>query len=412
MDQELTIEVNPENEWRLETPGATGWAKSARPGSADKYFIVSCDSHLGPPASLTAERIEPEYRDRVPRIERDKDGVLWQVTDGAVSYKIMDMKYEGEDQYRSRSGVGLLTEDQTHRLDKRMRDCALDGIDAELVFPNGAGLYGFWTRDAALSQAIFRVYNDWALELTRPYRHRMNVAMSIATADVESAVAEVRRVAKAGARMVLLPNKPVFGSTDAKDPSYNLPMFDPLWAAIQDAGLMIAFHVSTGNDPRGVKGPGGAITNAVIHSFAPVMEPVTNLCSSGVFDRFPKLRFVSVEAGAGWVPWLLDMMDEVYRKHHFWVFPKLKHGMPSDYWRAHGAAEFAEDRAVMALVEQYRLEDNLVWGSDYPHHEGTFPHSAEAIERQMGGLSERARAKILGLNAARMFGFEVPPGMR
>jgi len=101
-------------------------------------------------------------------------------------------------------------------------------------------------------------------------------------------------------------------------------------------------------------------------------------------------------------------MDEAYRKHHMWVQPKLKHGLPSDYYRMHGASEVAEDVVAMELVEKFQLEDNLLWGNDYPHHEGTFPHSAEAIERQMAGISEKARAKILGLNAARLLGFRPP----
>ena len=84
--------------------------------------------------------------------------------------------------------------------------------------------------------------------------------------------------------------------------------------------------------------------------------------------------------------------------------PKL----PSAYFRLHGFASFQEDKPGLDLAERYQLVDNLMWGNDYPHHEGTWPHSAEAIERTMGGLSDGARAKVLGLNAARFFGFRMP----
>jgi predicted TIM-barrel fold metal-dependent hydrolase len=133
---------------------------------------------------------------------------------------------------------------------------------------------------------------------------------------------------------------------------------------------------------------------------------VANLCASGVLSRFPKIRFATIEAGIGWVAWLLEGMDEAYRKHHFWVRPKLAK-LPSEYFREHGFASFQEDPAGLAIAESMNLADNFMWGNDYPHHEGTWPHSAEAIERTMGGLSDGARAKILGLNAARLFGFEV-----
>ena len=95
------------------------------------------------------------------------------------------------------------------------------------------------------------------------------------------------------------------------------------------------------------------------------MEPVANLCSSGVLDRFEQLRFATIEAGIGWVPWALEAMDEAYRKHHMWVFPKLKM-LPSEYFRQRGFASFQEDRSGLALAEQAGLADNFMWANDYP----------------------------------------------
>jgi predicted TIM-barrel fold metal-dependent hydrolase len=404
------ITVNQANLWRLETPHSSRqWDRSPYRGTdKNKYFMVSADAHLGPPATLIRDRIDPQYRDRVPRMERDKNGVLWMVGEGLRPTRIVDADMEGEDQYRSKAGSTANLEGETHNLDKRMADLDLDGIDAELVFPNGAALAGFWTKDPHLMRAQFRIYNDWVEELTRPYRNRMNVAACISTGDVESAVAEVQHAAKKGFRVITLPNKPVFASTDPTALNYNRPDFDPLWAAIQEADLTITFHVSTGADPRGATGPGGAVLNFAVYALTSTAEPVAHLCLSGALDRFPKLRFASIEAGVGWVPWLLDTMDEGYRKHHMWAFPKLKQGLPSEYFRAHGGASFGEDRSGIALMEMFGLEDNFCWANDYPHHEGTFPHSGEAIERGMNRLSEQARAKLLGLNAARLFRFEVP----
>jgi predicted TIM-barrel fold metal-dependent hydrolase len=133
---------------------------------------------------------------------------------------------------------------------------------------------------------------------------------------------------------------------------------------------------------------------------------VANLCASGVLERFPKLRFAAIECGIGWVPWALNSMDEAYRKHHLWVTPKLKK-LPSEYFRSNGAASFQEDPAGLDLAVKFNLVDNFMWANDYPHAEGTWPHSAEAIEREMGTLTDGQRAKILGLNAARMFKFDV-----
>jgi predicted TIM-barrel fold metal-dependent hydrolase len=147
------------------------------------------------------------------------------------------------------------------------------------------------------------------------------------------------------------------------------------------------------------------VINYAVHSLSPTMEPVANLCASGVLERFPKLRFATIEAGIGWVPWALEAMDEAYKKHHMWVRPKLR-SLPSEQFRAHGFASFQEDDAGLALAREHRLVDCFLWANDYPHHEGTWPHSAEAIERQMARLEDGERAKILGENAVRLFRFD------
>jgi predicted TIM-barrel fold metal-dependent hydrolase len=409
MDSHLQVPTNPSNAWRKETPGGSErWARSPYPGSARKYFIISADTHLGPPPTLIRDRIAPDYRDRIPRMERDEKGRMQTIIEGRPPMRIVEDALTGEDQYRAKAGSSAGFDSDSNDLAKRMADLDLDGVDAELAFPNGPVLAAFWTTDPGLMQAQFRIYNDWAEELTRNHRRRMNVAACIATGDVDSAIQELQRVATQGYRVITLPCKPVFGSADPKQLNYNQPAFDPFWAAIEEADLTITFHVSTGADPRGATGPGGAVINYAVHALSPTAEPVANLCTSGVLDRFPKLRFSIVEAGIGWVPWLLEAMDEGYRKHHMWAFPKLKHGLPSDYFRAHGGATFGEDRPGITLVEPLGLQDNFFWANDYPHHEGSFPYSAQAIERQMGNLKEETRVKLLGLNAARMFRFDVP----
>jgi predicted TIM-barrel fold metal-dependent hydrolase len=150
------------------------------------------------------------------------------------------------------------------------------------------------------------------------------------------------------------------------------------------------------------------VINYVVHSMSPTVEPIVSMCASGVFERFPKLKAGTIEANAGWLPFVLESMDESYKKHHFWVRPKMKN-LPSDYFRSNCFASIAEDRAALLFAEEYDLTNNLMWANDYPHHEGTWPHSAEAIERTFGNhVSEQGRRNILGLNAARVFRFDIP----
>ncbi len=385
------------NRWRLETPGAEGWPRSARPDHPDKYFMVSADGHVQEPSDLWKTRLNRNYRDRAPTVTLDAQGRQYQKTEGFRPMRLRNIPFSGEDRLRNRAGW---TPEQ------RIADLALDGVDAEVLFPN-KGLTIWATPDPVFSQAMCRVYNDWAWETFGDYNDRLSPMACLAPADMQAAIAEVERCAGLGFRGLCLPCKPVWGAPDHTQLNYNLPDFDPLWAAIEEVDLPITFHVSTGRDPRTSRGNGGAVINYAVHSLAPTMEPLANLCASGVLARFPGLRFGTVEAGIGWVAWALSAMDEAYRKHHMWVRPKLDR-LPSEYFRQHGFATFQEDRAGLDLAREHGLVDNFMWANDFPHHEGTWPHSAAAIERTMAQLTDTERARILGLNAVRIFRFPVP----
>jgi predicted TIM-barrel fold metal-dependent hydrolase len=393
--------VNEPNRWRLESPGASGWSRSARPDAAKKYFMVSADGHANEPANLWFERMDKKYHERLPRVVTDKDGAQWRYCEGYRPDRLRLSTLEGEDMARNKAGAEPLG---------RLADHDRDGIDVELIFPN-KGLAMWATPDPLFAMAQCRVWNDWAWEQFGTHQDRMIPAGSIATGDLDGSIAEVHRLAKLGFKCLTLPCKPIWGGHDSSHVNYNLPHFDPLWAAIQDTNLPITFHVSTGRDPRAARGNGGAVVNYVSHSLSPTIEPVANLCASGVLERFLKIRFATIEAGIGWVPWLLEAMDEAYKKHHFWVRPKLKN-LPSEYYRMHGFSSFQEDRAGLDLCESHKLDGNFMWANDYPHHEGTWPHSAEAIERTMGQLSDGTRAKVLGINCARFLGIDVPARYR
>lgn len=395
------IAINVENLWRLETPGHEGWMRTARAGDPKKYYMVSTDSHANEPPDLWVTRLPQKYRERAPRVVTDENGVQWRYCEGYRPDRIRVMSFEGEDWLRSQAGA---------EPELRIRDNEQDGIDAEIVFPN-KGLAMWATPDPVFANAQCRVWNDWAWEQFGAWPEKMVPAAAVATGDLEGTLAEIERCAALGYKALTLPCKPIWGGHDVDHVNYNLPHFDPLWALVEETGMPVTFHVSTGRDPRASRGNGGAVINYVTHSLSPTIEPVANLCASGVLERFPKIRFATIEAGIGWVPWLLDAMDEAFRKHHMWVRPKLQ-GLPSDYYRQHGYATFQEDPAGLALAKDWGLADNFMWANDYPHHEGTWPHSGEAIERTMGGLEEADRAKILGLNAAKLFGLTVPEHMR
>jgi predicted TIM-barrel fold metal-dependent hydrolase len=227
-------------------------------------------------------------------------------------------------------------------------------------------------------------------------------AASIAAGDQAGAMKEIAWAAANGFRAVCLGNSVIYGQKKYGELEYNNPSFDPMWSLLAETGLVATFHVSTGRDPRAVGGNGGAIINYACHSMETTIEPLVQMIASGVFERHPRLNAGLVESGIGFVPWLLETLDHAAKAHHFWVRPQLKEP-PSVYFRRNCFATFQDDAAGLSMAEAYDLADNFLWANDYPHHEGSWPHSAQTIERTMGRLSDASRAKILGENAARLF---------
>ena len=237
--------------WRLETPGHVGWRRSPRPSDPNKYFMVTVDSHVSEPADLWVKRIDKKYRHRLPRIEVDDGGVKWQVAEGYRPTKIRDLKLEGEDLERGLRGTGGFASEQELEWDiqQRLEDHARDGIDAETIYPN-KGLAMWATPDPVFAMAQCRVYNEWVWETFAGHNDRMAPMAAIATGDLDGSIAEIQRVAQLGFRGLTLPSKPVWGGHDPDERNYNDAAFDRLWAVIEETGLPITFHVSTGRDPR------------------------------------------------------------------------------------------------------------------------------------------------------------------
>lgn len=406
------IEVNPENEWRLEGTEPSGWAKTVKPHDSNKYFMVSCDTHLTPPPTLFQDRLDKKWLDLLPRYEiRDGKKYLYMPGRGEPE-RIITVDFQGEDLARQKAGALAHMGDCEDSISwKRIHEQEADGVDAEVLYGNGQALLMWASDNNEFVQAKCEVWNNWAWEVCGDFAHRSSPAATIMTAEVDIAVKEVERVAKMGYKILSFPCKPIYGPEDTKHPNYNLSMYDPLWAAIQEADLTVTYHSFTGMDTRTARSYGSVVINNVCHSITP-MSPIVHMCASGVFEKFPNLRVAAIEGDAGWVPWMMQRMDEAYIKQHFWAFPKLKE-LPSQYFKNNCYVSFGEDRAVISLAEEFDIVDNLMWANDYPHHEGTWPRSEQAIYRTLGDkLSEESRAKVLGLNAAKCFGFDIPEKYR
>jgi predicted TIM-barrel fold metal-dependent hydrolase len=291
----------------------------------------------------------------------------------------------------------------------RIKEQEIDGVVAEVIY----GSTGF--HDESLGDAVRRIRatNDWSANMYG--KHLGRFAPSIALplpiepyggcadgvaveADhVAATVAEIKRCAGLGLRPALMPDHlPGFG--------YNRPEWDPIWEAACEVDMVLAFHVGVGHNPVQVRGPGGAITNYTLVT-SQIIETLSHLAAGGVLERYPKLRCVLVECGSGWLAWAMKIMDEAYVKHDHWVKPKLALP-PSEYVRRQVQVTFQDDPIGIAN-RQFTGLRCLMWGADYPHHEGTWPHSQEAVEKQFAGVPEDEIDQIVRRNAVETFGFEI-----
>ena len=412
------------NDWRRQTSGPAEWTARLAPDNPKKYLMVSCDNHANEPLDWASARVEKKYLDRIPHIKTDADGTQWLISEGwpaqmvkspsarrdllpdLESFEAFEVmapytdKMEDEDVLRQAAG---------RTLEQRIKDRESQGTDAEIIFPQ-KGTLAFATPDANFQGVMCRAWNRWAKEFFASDFDRSLPMALIAVGELDTAMKEIEWAAQNGFHGLLLPNRPVFNRhSDPRHPlEYNDKSFEPMWTLIQETGLPITFHVSTGQDPRAVHGKGAAITQYVCHSMNTTSEPMVQMVSSGVFERFPKIMLATIESGIGWVPWCVQQMDHAYRAHHMWVRPVIPEP-PSFYYHRNCFATFMEEPEMVPVAVDLGFESSMLWSSDYPHHEGVYPHTAASIQRQMGRLTETQREKILGGNAAKLFKIDVRP---
>jgi predicted TIM-barrel fold metal-dependent hydrolase len=246
-----------------------------------------------------------------------------------------------------------------------------------------------------------RIYNEWLADFCRTHPDRFGGLACIPSHDMEAAVTEIRRVAKrGGVRGLDIANRR--GMTPLWDPWWN-----PMWDAAAETGLPVHFHTVGGTLPDYTKMPpkvGRAAHATFISSFQLHMaELLMAVIFSGVLERHPKLKLVIGESGTGWIPYVLDHMDLEWEDQYKDLDLTMK---PSDYWRRQCYATYQSDRIGVKLIDELG-EDNVMWGSDFPHPDGIWPDSQEYITRELGHLPEKQRRKIVRDNAAKLYGFAV-----
>ena len=368
-------------------------------------LILSSDSHVFEPADLWTTRIDRAFRDRAPRIERidgadeivvEKDQLLSGI--GLISNA--GARFEAPEAI---SGRGRLEDVPRGGWDphQHLADMRLDGVAGEVLYPS-QGLFYFRVKDSALMSAIFRAYNDWLAEFCRADPARLKGIAMINLDDVADGVAELERAARLGLAGAMISELPL------DERRYDQPEYEPFWAAAAALGLPLSLHTATRRQGK-IRGAGPRTLRDASSRATKAFGPATSLCDmifSGVFERHPRLTVAVVEFELSWAPHLLDSMDYTYRERHEEAIYRFKDGLrPRDFFHRNVVLSFQEDAVGIRLRDVIGV-DSMMWGSDYPHSESTFPRSRQILAEILAGVPADEQARIVGGTTARVYGFD------
>ena len=367
-------------------------------------LIISADSHVIEVPDLWEKGMPQSFRDRAPRAYFDEKRDAWmfgspEVQTQAVGGLFMaGQKAENLENFR-RAGFSVARPGGWDPI-VRMKDMETDGVSAEVLYPSlGLGLY--CVEDAALQEALFRTYNDWLIDYCQKVPDRLYGVALISVYNIDNAIAEMERCKKAG----------VIGTMIWQVPHEKLPFtsehYERFWAASQDLQLPVHLHILTGF--------GASMNRQTAHGISryrigvqqtrEIEDALFDIIFTGVLERYPNLKIVSVENEVGWMPFWLGQCDKAFRRHrHAEKVPMEK--LPSEYFHRQVYATFFNDHVGGRLFSWWGA-DNCMWSNDYPHQNSTWPNSRDVIARDMGHLPAADRAKLLNTNVMKLYNLKL-----
>jgi predicted TIM-barrel fold metal-dependent hydrolase len=367
--------------------------------------IISSDSHFVEPPKMWAERLDRRFRDRAPRAVRleGKPSEYFVCEDlapapiaaffsaGVPAAEMPEFMRRGFDDAPK----------AVHDPAERIRDQDRDGVGAEVIYTSmGMPLFGL--ADAEFRAACFRAFNDWATDYCSYDLKRLIPLGLITLEDIPAAIAELTRIKSRGMAGAM-----IWGEAPADRP-YSHPDYDPFWAAAQDLEMPLSLHILTG--AKGTGGHASGVLNAnmkgvefmtaIISMVHPIERSMTAFVFGGVFERFPRLKIVSAENDVAWLPFFLYRIDKYAARGLANFKLPLK---PSEYIKRQVWATFINDPVFVNLLDWFPA-DNIMWSSDYPHGQATFPHSQDYVAEHLSKVSETERRKIMHDTVAKLYG--------
>ena len=354
--------------------------------------LISADSHVNPPATMWAKYLPAALREQAPRVESTDEGDF-EVFEGKRKPVLGINAMAGRKPEEYKLNVRRLEEQRSGGYEPaaRLADMDADGVRAEVIYGGGP----LPSQKDELRIASYAAYNDWLADFCAKDPKRLLGVAYLPCETPELAVAEVKRAAGRRLKGCVIPRFP--GDGEWFDPEW-----DALWRAILDVGWAAAIHVGGRGRKAGMPSldATGFMSDLLMSKFA-MAESISRFVLSGLLARYPDLNVVSVEGQLGWLSFTQYYLDHIWEKHRFWTKSELKE-RPSVYFKRQVYATFMEDPVGLREREHIGV-DNIMWSTDYPHSETTWPNSRKLTDEWTRDFAEKDRRKILFENAERLY---------
>jgi predicted TIM-barrel fold metal-dependent hydrolase len=358
---------------------------------AADQVLISADDHLDihamPPDAWAG--LPKEWRERGPHVEETTDGPWWFCDGQRVS-----PSGRKETGFIAAHDHGL----RPGQARTRLEDMDRDGVRAQVVY--GPLCTQLQVSDGALHEQVARVYNDWAAEFQREAAGRLILLPTIPSHDPQIARRELERCAALGHRGAIVSDtvgrgKPLFA-----------PEWTGFWDAAQDIGIPIHVHLSPGGLHSLTPRLGSWEMPAAV-AVVPMQldETLAGLIFSGILEKRPRVKFVMGEAGLGWIPYVIERLDHELHKYGSKIRDHKIQMLPSEIFARQVFTTYEDEGLGVELIPRIGV-DNVMWASDYPHGDSTWPHSRKALaESPLAQHGADVLRKVTCENAARVYGF-------
>ena len=376
------------------------------------YPIVDADAHVNEPPDTWQTRVPAKLRARAPKVLRTADGDVWSFDDGK-RLRPLGLTATAGLSYPQFKAEGFRYEDirpGSFDTKARLADLDADGIWAQVLYPSvtlaGARTYA---DDRELQLACVRAYNEWLVEFCAGSKGRLIGQTIIPTTGVDDAVAELRWGLDRGMKGALIAAYP--------DGSYASPgpANDPFWDLAQESGTPLGVHIGSFT-MSGLAA--GKIEQSTVSFMAnagsskagaQTIPVVAELLFSGVPQRFPRIKFLLVEANIGWIPTVMEQLDDMFLRYRWFSHAvEWMHETPSRVFWRNFSSTFMLDTVGVELRHRMNI-DSLMWSTDYPHTGSDWPNHRVTIERLFRGVPKAEVKKFLHGNCKTLYGLDHVP---